>query len=64
MYAIRSYYETEMRKMISYEEIDRNSESILKQLDRFIGFDSETAYSDNNKNWLADLNYIDFLRVV
>ncbi len=53
---------TEMRKMISYEEIDRNSESILKQLDRFIGFDSETAYSDNNKNWLADLNYIDFLR--
>ncbi len=53
---------TEMRKMISYGEIDRNSESILKQLDRFIGFDSETAYSDNNKNWLADLNYIDFLR--
>lgn len=53
---------TEMRKMISYEEIDRNSESILSQLDRFIGFDDKTAYSDNNKNWLASLNYIDFLR--
>lgn len=53
---------TEMRKMISYEEIDRNSASILAQLDRFLGFDDKTAYSDNNKNWLADLNYIDFLR--
>jgi len=53
---------TEMRKMITYEEIDRNSAAILAQLDRFIGFDEKTAYSDNNKNWLADLNYIDFLR--
>lgn len=53
---------TEMRKMISYDEIDRNSEAIRAQLDRFIGFDGKTAFSDNNKNWLADLNYIDFLR--
>lgn len=53
---------TEMRKMISYEQIDANVESIQKQLDKFIGFDGKTAFSDNNKNWLADLNYIDFLR--
>jgi tyrosyl-tRNA synthetase len=53
---------TEMRKMISYDEIDRNSASIGAQLDRFIGFDGKTAYLENNKNWLADLNYIDFLR--
>lgn len=53
---------TEMRKMITYEQIDSNVEKIKAQLDRFIGFDGTTALSDNNKNWLADLNYIDFLR--
>ncbi len=53
---------TEMRKMITYDQIDENSAAILTQLDRFVGFDGKTAYSDNNKNWLADLNYIDFLR--
>ena len=53
---------TEMRKMITYEQIDANSENIKAQLDKFIGFDDKTAFSDNNKNWLADMNYIDFLR--
>ena len=53
---------TEMRKMITYEEIDKNAENIKAQLDRFIGFDDKTAYAVNNKNWLADMNYIDFLR--
>ena len=53
---------TEMRKMISYEQIDSNVEKIKAQLDKFIGFDDKTAFADNNKNWLADLNYIDFLR--
>jgi tyrosyl-tRNA synthetase len=53
---------TEMRKMISYEEIDENVKKIEAQLDRFIGFDGKTAKTDNNKHWLADLNYIDFLR--
>lgn len=53
---------TEMRKMMDYSQIDANSASIEAQLGRFIGFDGKTAYSDNNKHWLADLNYIDFLR--
>ena len=53
---------TEMRKMISYEQIDENVTKIEAQLNKFIGFDNKTALSDNNKNWLADLNYIDFLR--
>ncbi|MGP1588133.1 MAG: tyrosine--tRNA ligase [Treponemataceae bacterium] len=53
---------TEMRKMITYEQIDSNVEKIQAQLDRFVGFDEKTAFSDNNKFWLADLNYIDFLR--
>ena len=53
---------TEMRKMISYDQIDENSAAIGNQLDRFIGFDGKTAFAENNKNWLANLNYIDFLR--
>ena len=53
---------TEMRKMISYDQIDANSAAIGNQLDRFIGFDGKTAFAENNKNWLANLNYIDFLR--
>lgn len=55
---------SEMRKMLSYDDLDRNADSITRQLDRFIGFDGVTAYTDNNKNWLADLNYIDFLREI
>ena len=53
---------TEMRKMLTYQQIDENSERIRKQLDAFIGFDGRTAFTANNKDWLADLNYIDFLR--
>jgi tyrosyl-tRNA synthetase len=53
---------TEMRKMITYEQIDENVKLFEKQLNNFVGFDGKTAFSDNNANWLADLNYIDFLR--
>lgn len=53
---------TETRKMISYEAIDANAELFRKQLDRFVGFDGRTSFPANNKDWLADLNYIDFLR--
>lgn len=53
---------TEMRKMISYEQIDENVEKIKAQLEKFIGFDGITAKPANNKDWLANLNYIDFLR--
>jgi tyrosyl-tRNA synthetase len=55
---------TETRKMLSYEELDKNAESIKAQLHRFIGFDKDRKITDHNKNWLADLNYIDFLREI
>jgi tyrosyl-tRNA synthetase len=51
-----------MRQIISYEEIDANTKLFLGQLDRFMKFDGATLYSANNKDWLAELNYIDFLR--
>jgi tyrosyl-tRNA synthetase len=53
---------SEMRKMISYEAIDANTKLFEGQLDDFIHFDGKNAYTANNKDWLADLNYIDFLR--
>ena len=55
---------SEMRKMLSYEQLDENAGSIRDQLDRFIGFDGNTAFTANNRDWLADLNYIDFLREI
>ncbi len=53
---------TEMRKLLSYEDLDRNAAAIEAQLKPFLGFDGVNARTDNNKNWLANLNYIDFLR--
>lgn len=53
---------SEMRKMISYEDIDRNADLFKTQLDRFIGFDGKNTFTANNKDWLANLNYIEFLR--
>jgi tyrosyl-tRNA synthetase len=55
---------TEMRRMLSYETLDANAASIRGQLDRFLGFDNLNALSANNKDWLSDLNYIDFLREI
>jgi tyrosyl-tRNA synthetase len=53
---------SEIRKMLSYEQLDKNTDAIRAQLDRFVGFDGKNAFSVNNKDWLANLNYIDFLR--
>jgi len=53
---------SEMRKMLSYDQLDENTEAIRVQLDKFVGFDDKTAFTANNKDWLASLNYIDFLR--
>ncbi|MDR2865025.1 MAG: tyrosine--tRNA ligase [Spirochaetaceae bacterium] len=56
---------SEMRKMLNYDELDANAEAIKAQLGRFLGdFDDRTAICTNNKDWLANLNYIDFLREI
>ncbi|UTC67369.1 MULTISPECIES: tyrosine--tRNA ligase [unclassified Treponema] len=53
---------TEMRKMLSYDELDKNAASIQKQIEKFLAEDIKNVSFVNNKDWLADLNYIDFLR--
>jgi tyrosyl-tRNA synthetase len=55
---------SETRQMLSYDDLDKNTESIRAQLDRFVTFDNNTAWPANNKDWLANLNYIDFLREI
>ena len=53
---------TEMRKMLTVEQIRSNTESIKKQMAKFIDFSSGNALLLDNADWLADLNYIEFLR--
>lgn len=52
----------DMRKMMSIEQIDHNCECFKKQLSKFIDFSDGKALMVNNADWLANLNYIDFLR--
>ena len=53
---------TDMRKMLSKEEIDYNISCIKTQLSRLIDFSDDKAILDNNANWLLNLNYVDFIR--
>jgi tyrosyl-tRNA synthetase len=55
---------TEMRRLLSYDRLDANAAAMTSQLHRFLGFDGDGARWVNNKDWLADLNYIDFLREI
>jgi tyrosyl-tRNA synthetase len=57
---------TGMRKILDYETLDANAASISVQLGRFLGSggSSEGIRFANNRDWLADLNYIDFLREI
>ncbi|MBU3159925.1 tyrosine--tRNA ligase [Clostridium frigoris] len=53
---------TDMRKMLSKEEINHNIACIKSQLSRLIDFKDDKAILENNANWLLDLNYVDFIR--
>jgi len=53
---------TDMRKMLTKEEIDHNITCIKSQLSKLIDFSDGKAILENNANWLLDLNYVDFIR--
>lgn len=55
---------TDMRKMLTKEQIEHNVESIKKQMERFIDFTEDKAILVNNADWLLNLNYVEFLRDV
>lgn len=55
---------TDMRRMMTVEEIDHNVNCFKKQLSHFIDFDDDKAIIANNADWLRKLNYIEFLREI
>ena len=55
---------TDMRKMLTREDIDHNAACFKRQMERFIEFGEGKAMMVNNADWLMNLNYIDLLREV
>ena len=55
---------TDMRKMLTKEDIDHNAACFKKQMERFIDFGPGKAMMLNNAEWLMNLNYIELLREV
>ncbi|MDD4752411.1 MAG: tyrosine--tRNA ligase [Desulfitobacteriaceae bacterium] len=55
---------TDMRKMLTQEEISNNVASFKKQFSKFIEFGPDKALMVNNADWLLELNYVKFLREI
>lgn len=55
---------TDMRKMLTKEDINHNAECFKRQMERFIEFGEGKAMMVNNADWLLKLNYVDLLREV
>lgn len=55
---------TDMRKMLTIEQINYNAECFRKQMSKFIDFEDDKAKIVRNGDWLLKFNYIDFLREV
>ncbi len=55
---------TDMRKMLTKEDIEHNAECFKRQMERFIEFGEGKAKMVNNADWLLNLNYVDLLREV
>ncbi len=55
---------SDLRTMMTTEQIDHNCECFKKQMSRFIEFGEGKAMMVNNADWLRDLNYIEFIRDV
>lgn len=54
---------TDMRKMLTKEDIQANVNKIIKQVSKFVSFEGENAaIIANNADWILDLNYMNFIR--
>lgn len=54
----------DMRKLMSREFIDHNAECFERQLSSLLNMDGEHGIFMNNKDWLLDLNFLDFVREI
>ena len=55
---------TDMRKMLTKDDIAHNAACFKRQMQRFIDFSNDKALMINNADWLLNLNYIELLREV
>lgn len=55
---------TDMRKMLTKDEINHNAECFKRQMEKFLDFSNDKALMLRNGDWLLKLNYIEFLRDV
>ncbi len=55
---------TDMRKMLTKEDIQHNADCFKRQMERFIDFGEGKAIMVNNADWLLNLNYVELLREV
>ncbi len=55
---------TDMRKMLTKEDIDHNAACFKRQMEQFIDFSDGKAMMINNADWLLTLNYVEMLRDV
>lgn len=55
---------TDMRKMLTKEDIDHNAACFKRQMEKFIDFGEGKAMMINNADWLLELNYVELLRDV
>ena len=55
---------SDMRKMLTREDIEHNAQCFKKQMERFIEFGEGKARMVNNADWLLNLNYVELLREV
>ncbi len=55
---------TDMRKMLTKEDIQHNADCFKRQMERFIEFGEGKATMVNNADWLLNLNYVELLREV
>ncbi len=56
---------TEMRKMLSKDEINHNVKCIKEQISKFVNFEGDNgAIIVNNADWINDLKFVDFMREI
>ena len=55
---------TDMRKMLTMEDIEHNADCFKRQMEKFIDFSDGKALMVNNADWLLKLNYVELLREV
>lgn len=55
---------SDMRKMLTKEQINHNAECFKRQMSKFVDFSEGNAMMVNNADWLLNINYVDFLREI